>query len=442
MTLGHPPLVYVFVLALLTGAAGVACGAASPAYSPPPSRSDVCPQGLVATQQYTIIDDSPYSADYRLRALGQVDFQGQRFQVVNAMPWDYLASHVQAGKTFPVTETPDSYVFDSLFELPYAPCLMDEVAWTPGSKNKGWAIGTNDDPADLVAKHGAGRPFLYHVSADNEYGYFTYTDDPLPDDPVRYSAFRPTWVVRQNGASNEMFYLDPLHPDRYGFSWPRHGDGWDLEFGLFVDPDGKVHVPKKAPLALPQWDAYLECVVVNMADAPIPTTRTQFPGNESYYAAGTFIPGYAAPPAVGHRYWGQKGRAMTEVAVWEDDGAPGLPSPGNYHKPYGGGCDTKGYNFAHAEGFTWPALRAYRTVHGDVVTREQLYSITVYKVAADGTAKQLGTLSYAQQPDGEWLPTCSGPEAHPLDASRGTCQINGPIFSDRGERAVAVLRNL
>jgi hypothetical protein len=53
---------------------------------------------------------------------------------------------------------------------------------------------------------------------------------------------------------------------------------------------------------------------------PIPTTRTQFPGNESYYASETFLPNYAAPGAVGHRYWGQKGRKMEEVAVWEDDG--------------------------------------------------------------------------------------------------------------------------
>jgi len=104
-----------------------------------------------------------------------------------------------------------------------------------------------------------------------------------------------------------MFYLDPTNPDGYGFSWPRHGNNWELNFGLYVDPSGKVYVPKKAPLALAQWDTYLECVVINNGDAPIPTTRTQFPGNESYYAADTFIPGLAAPPAVGHRYWGRKG---------------------------------------------------------------------------------------------------------------------------------------
>jgi hypothetical protein len=414
------------------------CGGAD---APPPLLTDVCPQGLVADTRYPLIEDGPYAADYRLRVFGQVDFQGKAYPVVNAMPKDYLVSHVQAGKTFPVTETPEAYVVDSHFELPYLPCLMDEVAWTPGSKNKGWAIGENDDPAELVARNGAGRPLLYHVVTDNEYGYFTYTE-PLKDDPIRYSGFRPTWLVREEGGSPEMFYLDPQHPDRYDFEWPRHGEHWELNFGLYVDTAGKVYVPKKAPLALPQWDTYLECVVINEADAPIPTTRTQFPGNESYYASDTFIPGYAAPPSVGHRYWGQKGRSMREVAIWEDDGAPGLPSPGNYHKPYSGGCDTKGYNFAHAEGFTWPELRAYRTAHGDVVTRAQLYSITVYKVARDGAATLLGTLSYAQQANGEWLPTGSGPEAHSLNDRNGRWIINGPIFPDRGERAVAVLRNL
>jgi hypothetical protein len=404
------------------------------------ARQDVCPQGLVASE-YPIIDDSPYAADYRLRVLGEVAFQGKTYQVVNSMPWDYVLSHVQAGKSFPVTETDDAYVVDSHFELPYIPCVMDEVAWTPGARNKGWAIGADDDPAEEVAKNSAGRPFVYSVVADDEYGYFTYTT-PLPGDPINYSGFRPTWVVHPAGASYQMFYLDPQDPDAYGFSWPRHGDGWELNFGLFVDPAGKVYVPKKAPLAIPEWDTYLECVVINMAGAPVPTTRTQFPGNESYYASETFVPGYAAPPSVGHRYWGQKGRKMSEVAVWEDDGAPGLPSPGNYHKPFSGGCDTKGYNFAHAEGFTWPELRAYRTAHGDVVTRDQLYSVTLYKVTGDGTATMLGTLSYAQQANGEWIPTASGPEAHSLNDRNGRWIINGPIFPDRGERAVAVLNDL
>ena len=400
------------------GGATSACGASSP-----------------------ILPGNRYADEYRLRVFGNITFQGNEYPIVNAFPWDYLVSYVQASKRFPTTETDDYYVVDSHFELPYVPCAMDEVAWTPGPKNKGWASDLNTDPADAVAKNGAMRPFVYHVVADNEYGYSTFTE-ALPGDPIRYSGYRPTWVVHPQGTGYQMFYLDPTSPDKYGFAWPRHGAGWELNFGLSIDPAGKVYVPKKAPLAIKEWDDYMECVVINLADAPVPTTRTQFPGNESYYAADTFIPGLAAPPAVGHRYWGQKGRKMSEVAVWEDDGGPNLPSPGNYHKPYGGGCDTKGYNFAHAEGFTWPELRAYRTSIGDVPTKAQLYSITLYKVARDGTATLLGTLSYEQQANGEWIPTASGPEAHSLNDRNGRWIINGPIFTDRGERAVAVVNNL
>lgn len=390
---------------------------------------------------YPVLQDTPYSKDFRMRVFGEVTFMGTQYPIVNSMPWSYLLSYVQGEKTFPVTETDDYYAVDSNFELPYLPCVMDEVAWTPGNTNGGWAIGADDDPKALVQKNGAMRPFVYSVVADNEYGYSTYTE-ALPDDPIRYSGYRPTWVVHPDGDAYTMFYLDPTNPDKFGFSWPRHGSGWELNFGLYVDPGGKVYVPKKAPPAIPQWDTYNECVVINMADAPIPTTRTQFPGNESYYASETFIPGYAAPPSVGHRYWGQKGRPMSEVAIWEDDGAPGLPSPGNYHKPFEGGCDTKGYNFAHAEGFTWPDLRAYWTTHGDIPTKEQLYNVALYKVASDGTSTWLGTLSYTQQADGQWIPTATGPEAHSLNDANGRWIINGPIFPDRGERAVAVLTNL
>jgi hypothetical protein len=387
------------------------------------------------------VDDANYAPTYRMRLVGSVPFQSKTYSVVNSMPWDYLLSHVQAGKSFPVTETADYYQVASNFELPYLPCVMDDVSWTPGNTNKGWAIGVNDDPAALVAKNGAGRPFVYHVISGDEYGYDEFFD-PLPNDPIRYSGYRPTWVVHPDGASYTMYYADPTNPDKYGFPWPRHGSGWELIFGLFVDPSGNVYVPKKAPLALQSWDTYFGCVVINAADAPVPTTRTQFPGNESYYASETFLPGYAAPSASGHRYWGQKGRSMQEVAVWEDDGGPNLPSPGNFHKPYEGGCSVTGYNFAHAEGFTWPALRAYRTSIGDIPTREQLYKVTVYKVASDGTSTLLGTLSYTQQSDGQWIPTGSGPGAHSLNDANGRWIIDGAIYKDRGERAVAVVENL
>jgi hypothetical protein len=387
---------------------------------------------------------TPFSDTYRVVLLGTKVFDGTEYSIVTAMPWNYLVSHQQCDKAFPMMEFSSHYVVDSNFELPYVRGAMDDVSWTPGQSNRGFAIGGNDDPMALVQKNGGGRPFLYHVIADDEYGYFTYTNDPLPGDGIRYTAYRPTWQVRQEGGEYKMYFINPDNPDGYGFSWPRHGDGWELNFGLLVDPTGHVYVPKpeKAPLATKGWDDYLGCIVISKASAPIPTTRTQFPGNESYYASETFLPGYAAPSAVGHRYWGQKGKKMEEVAVWEDDGAPGLNSPGNYHKPFGGGCSVDGYNFAHAEGFTWPELRAYRTQHGDIVTKDQLYKITLYKVANDGTSTLLGALFYTQQADGEWIPAASGPEAHPLNDANGRWIINGPVFKDRNEYVVAILEDL
>jgi len=391
---------------------------------------------------------TPFSQTYRVVRRGQTNFQGTDYEIVSSMPWTYTLSAVQCHKSFPTTETDTHYIVDSNFELPSIKGVTDDVAWTPGAKNKGWAIGSNDDPAELVRKNGAMRPFVYHVNAGYEYGYFIYNKDPLPGDPIRYTGFRPTWVVHPDGDGYKMFFLDSMAPDSQGFEWPRHGDHWELNFGLYVDPNGKVYVPKpdKAKLANHDegWDDYFGCVTINKANAPIPTTRTQFPGNESYYASETFLPGYAASGAPGHKYWGQKGRSMEEVAIWEDDGAPGgLNSPGNYHKPYSGGCDQAGYNFAHAEGFTWPELRAARTKMGDIPTRDQLYKITLYRfLGKEKKYELLGTLSYEQEDNGEWIPTGSGPEVHSLNDKNGRWIVNGPVFQDRGDHVFAILEDL
>ncbi|MCB9586144.1 MAG: hypothetical protein H6718_12145 [Polyangiaceae bacterium] len=390
---------------------------------------------------------TPFSDVYRVLHLGDTTFQGEPYEIISAMPWTYTLSNVQCNKGFDVQETDTHYIVDSNFELPYIPGVMEDVAWIPGDKNKGWAIGSNDDPAELVQKNGGMRPFVYHVNAGYEYGYFIYNDDPLPDDPIRYTGFRPTWVVHPEGNDYTMFFLDSAAPDSQGFEWPRHGADWELNFGLYVDPDGKVYVPKAEKAALANhdegWDDYHGCVTINRASAPIPTTRTQFPGNESYYPSETFLPGYASAGAPGHKYWGQKGRLMEEVAIWEDDGAPGLNSPGNYHKPYSGGCDQAGFNFAHAEGFTWPELRAARTEMGDVPTREQMYKITLYRyLGQEDRTEFLGTLSYEQQPNGEWIPTGDGPEVHSLNDANGRFIVNGPVFQDRGDHVFAVLEDI
>ncbi|MCY0989377.1 hypothetical protein OV203_19715 [Nannocystis sp. ILAH1] len=394
------------------------------------------------------VDNStPFSDTYRVIHLADTTFEGKPYPIVTAMPWTYTLSAVQCGKDFPVEETETHYIVDSDFEVPYLKGVTDEVAWMPGAKNKGWAIGENDDPAEKIAENGGMRPFVYHVNAGYEYGYSTYNQDPLPDDPINFTGFRPTWVVHPEGDSYKMFFLIPEAPDSQGFEWPRHGQGWQLNFGLYVDPEGRVYVPKPERATVANhddgWDDYHACVTINLGSAPVPTTRTQFPGNESYYPSETFLPGYASAGAPGHKYWGHKGRPMEEVAIWEDDGAPGLNSPGNFHKPYSGGCDRAGYNFAHAEGFTWPELRAARTEMGDIPTREQLYKITLYRyLGQEDKTELLGTLSYEQQANQEWIPTGEGPEVHSLNDKNGRFIVNGPVFQDRGDHVFAIIEDI
>ncbi len=73
------------------------------------------------------------------------------------MPWTYTLA-TQCKKAFPMVEKDTHYIVDSNFELPYIKGVTDDVAWTPGEKNKGWAIGSNDDPAELVQKNGGCVP--------------------------------------------------------------------------------------------------------------------------------------------------------------------------------------------------------------------------------------------------------------------------------------------
>ena len=301
---------------------------------------------------------------------------------------DYLLSSVQAGKTFPTTETDDYYAVESNFALPYIPCVMDEVAWTPGTTNKGWAIGTSGRPRRARAEERRRATLRLRRRRRQRIRLFTYTPIRCPATRVGHSGFQPTLGRPPRTEPRTRCSTSTRRAPTNTASRGR-ATGWagSSIFGLFVDPKGVVYVPKRAPPAIPGWDTYDECVTINLADAPVPTTRTQFPGNESYYAAETFIPGYAAPPGIGDRHWGQKGRPMSEVAIWEDSRRPtGLNSPGNYHKPYEGGCDTKGYNFTHAAGFTWPALRQHWTAHGDIPTKEAASTASpCTKVAGDGT---------------------------------------------------------
>lgn len=364
------------------------------------------------------------SGAFEVRKVGDASYEGKAYEVVIATPCEYVLSYVRKGVSYPIEETPTHYIVDSHFELPYIPGVMDAVAFTPGVANRGWASGL--DVAKVVGELGA-LPLLYHVTPGYEYGYFTDYDDDQGD---IFGAFRPTWRFEESGGAVTMKVFTP--PDT---AWPRHRGGWnpreinqEIGFGLYVDEGGKVHVPKSLPLGRRKWSDRPRCVMINKGSAPVPITRTQFPGDESYYLAETLLPGYASIGSPGHKYWGHKGKPMKDVAKWDDT------LPGNFDKPFGGGCDDDGYSVAHAEGFTWPKLREEmrdKYLAGEIpaIPKENLYRITVYEQKG-GALEQKGQLWYEWDGD-EWLPKASGDALIPLDTSRGTYRISGYLPEDR-----------
>ncbi|AKT36460.1 hypothetical protein [Chondromyces crocatus] len=375
------------------------------------------------------------SSDFEVRSIGTVQFEGETFEVITATPCAYVLSHIQGKKDFPVEERETFYVVDSQFELPYIPGVMDNVAYTPGDKNKGWANGM--DVEAEVARLGA-LPVLYHVTPGHEYGYFTDHNDGGGD---IFGAFRPTWRFIKNGSDVSLRFFSP--PDT---AWPRHRGGWnpreinqEIGFGLLVDTDGKVYIPKGVPLGRTWWNEELRCVLINKASQPVPVTRTQFPGDESYYMAETVMPGYASLSSHGHLYWGHKGKPMVDVAKWDDT------LPGNFDKPFGGGCSPDGYSVAHAEGFTWPELRAqkrdqYLAGEIEAIPKEHLYRIKVYRQNdPSGAVELLGELFYEWDGD-EWLPKATGDALIPIDPARSTYRISGHL--GEGQRAFVVIEDL
>ena len=372
--------------------------------------------------------------EYELRALGHVSFGGQGFDVVSATPCEYVLSHVRKGKTYAVSETSTHYVVDSQFELPYLPGVMDEVAFTPGTANLGWPNGF--DVREAVTELG-GMPLVYHVRPGYEYGYFTNYDDDLGD---IFGAFRPTWRFVDEGAIS-MLTFQPPDP-----AWPRHRGGWnareineEIGFGFYVDSAGKVYVPKGIPLGRQGWDDELRCTVLNRASAPVPIVRTQFPGDESYYLSHTLLPGYGSVSSPGHLYWGHKGKPMRDVAKWDDT------LPGNFDKPFGGGCSPDGYSVAHAEGFTWPKLRDEQREKlraGEIapIPAENLYRISVYVQHAQDQPVELQGSIWYEWHDDAWFPKSSGPKLISIDAERDTFRLSGHVGA--GERAFVVVDDL
>lgn len=376
---------------------------------------------------------------FEMRKVGVQHYESKDYDVIVAVPCEYVLSYARKGVTYAIDEMPTFYVVHSNFELPYIAGVMDEVAFTPGAKNKGWANGL--DVASVVQKIGA-LPFIYHVRPGYDYGYFTKYDDGQSD---IYGAFRPTWLFKDVSGTISMDVFDPSKTA----SWPRHRGGWNpqeinqqIGFGFFVNQAGDVFVPKNIPLARKMWNDPPQCVVINKASAPVPVTRTQFPGDESYYMAETFMPGYASVSSPGDLYWGHKGTKMSDVAKWDET------LPGNFDKPIGGGCSADGYSVGHTNGFTWPELRDQmrdKTVAGQYpqITKDELYKVSVYeqKDASSPLVLQ-GTIGYEWHGDvNEWYPTAVGDHIIALDSARGTYRISGHL-GDPNQRAFVVIEDL
>lgn len=429
----------VFLLALGCGdeASGAAAEDTSPGGTPGPGTplpNATPPSAEQPTPPPVLGGGDCDSGDFELRTLGTIVFQGQSYPVVLAQSCETVLSHVRKGKTYAYEETATHYVIDAHFELPYLPGVMDQVAFTPGETNLGWANGI--DVREAVAQLD-GLPLLFHVSPGYEYGYFTDFNDGQGD---IFGAFRPTWRFVDSGGAIAMQVFQP--PDT---SWPRHRGGWnpreinkEIGFGFYVDTSGKVYVPKAIPLARQAWDDELRCVVINRASNAVPVTRTQFPGDESYYMAETHLPGHASPSSHGHLYWGHKGKPMRDVAKWDET------LPGNFDKPFGGGCSKEGYSIAHAEGFTWPELRAEmrdKMLAGEIapIPAENLYRVSLYVQKGDAAPKLHGTLFYQWDGD-EWLPMAEGDELIPIDPARNTFRISG--YVPPGDRAFVVIEDL
>jgi hypothetical protein len=414
-----------------TGTAGTAgtTGLGSGGSSPVPTSTAPTPLPPVTVEGGDCTEGA-----FSIRKIATTSYSGKTYEVIAATPCEYVLSYARKGQTYAVAETATHYVVDSHFELPYLPGVMDEVVFIPGEKNLGWAIGL--DVKELVGKIGA-LPFLYHVEPGYEYGYFTDYNDGLGD---IFGAFRPTWRFVKNGGAVEMKTFVPPDPD-----WPRHRGGWnpkeinqEIGFGLYVDEGGKVYVPKGLPLGRKKWSDEPRCTMINLASAAVPITRTQFPGDESYYPAETLLPNYASIGSPGHKYWGHKGKPMREVAKWDDT------LPGNFDKPFGGGCDLEGYSVAHAEGFTWPELRdkirdKVRAGEIPAIPKENLYRVTVYEQDGQGPLVKKGSLWYEWHDDA-WFPKSDGDSLISLDASRDTFRISGYLPETR--RAFVVVEDL
>ncbi len=419
-----------------SGTSGTAGSSSSGDAGTPPS-SGMAPAPLPPLVDATACADG----SFEMRKIGVQSYAGMDYDVIVAVPCEYVLSYARKGVTYDVDEMPTFYVVHSNFAMPYIPDVMDTVVFTPGDKNLGWANGI--DVVATVQKYGS-LPYLYHVRPGYDYGFYTNYNDGVGGS---YGAFRPTWIFTEDMTTDDvtMAVFDPS----LTATWPRHVGGWNPEdinqkigFGLFVNEKGDVYVPKNIPLGRQTWTTPPQCVVINMTSQPIPVTRTQFPGDESYYMAETFMPGYASISSPGDLYWGHAGTKMIDVAKWDQT------APGNFDKPIGGGCSATGYSVGHTNGFTWPELRDTMrdmTLAGTYpqITKEQLYKVSVYEQKDASSPLVLhGTIGYEWHADvNEWYPTGVGPDLIPLDTTRNTFRISG-YLGDPDQRAFIVIENL
>jgi len=447
------------------GAAGTGVG---PAEQVPSKVPTDCPNA--AEDGYSILEDPTYS-DYQIRKVGAVTFAryeadangdqalvSEDYSVITAFPKKYLLPVVHEGKTFSMQDQGGYYVVDSDYALPNIPCLTDDVIYAPivsgyseptvteRGQNLGWPI-QQDISAEVAKYQGTDKMWVYTTWPGYRYGYW-FRDDV---------GIRPTWLFHADPTSGAVTFdtFDPAKTD-----WPE-GAYNDVPFGLHIDADGKVYVPKRQPITFPQqdgqppppkelklayknWDDELRCVVINKSSSIVSVSRTIWPGgSEAYYPAESFLPGYAVIGEDADRYWGLKGWETDTAAWWAGDDCVNGACSGQSRMPYRNGCGIDGYDFGQGDGFNWLALKDRMIELGVIIDREQLYRIQIYlQESPEQPAEMMAELWYEQEPDGRWTPKLT-PGTHTYELTQGDNPryiVNGHIWP--GQRIFAVIRDL
>ncbi|MGC4064153.1 MAG: hypothetical protein QM784_05825 [Polyangiaceae bacterium] len=207
-----------------------------------------------------ILDDPNYTG-YQIRKVGEVTFQryepngddtselvSEVYPVITAFPKKYLLDVVHDGRTFPMEDRGEYYVVDSHFAVPHIPCVTDDVIYAPivsghseptvteRGQNLGWPI--QESIVDEVAKYqGTGKMWVYTTWPGYRYGYW-FRDS---------TGIRPTWLFRAKDTTGEVTF-QKYAPD--AANWPE-GAYNDVPYGLHVDANGKVYVPKRQPIDFP-----------------------------------------------------------------------------------------------------------------------------------------------------------------------------------------------